>query len=304
MDRTVIMTLAGGTETERLGVVGVGEVGSGVIAALLRQGYEVVAYDIDEVQARARLGELGAHQSLTLGTVEQVAAQGRVLSAVIPTTALDCARAIARVAPDGLQYLDVNSTAPGHKRQMREILAGRPRAVLTDGTIGGGGFSMPQGPLFYLAGEGAKNWAELLGGLGFATEVIGATSGDVGRASELKMVRTAFTKGYEALIEESLLAADAMGLLDEVVQSIGLTLDGMTFAQLARHFTSSHALHVGRRSGEVVMSLQTIRDSLPDLATPVLEGVLRRYELDAGALAQADESGAPSALRLLADRLA
>jgi len=288
----------------RVGIVGAGEVGSGLVSALLRRDFKVKAYDIDQERARARLGTLLSDPRLELAPIEEVAAQGKVISAVIPTTALDCAVAVVSAATDGLCYLDLNSAGPAHKHRMREIVEGVPGSVMTDGTIGGGGFSMAQGPLFYLAGEGAKDWAALLAGLGFRTEVIGSTAEDVGRASELKMVRTAFTKGYEALIEESLLVAEAMGLLEEVVQSIGLTLDGLTFVDLARHFTSSHAQHANRRAGEVAMSLETIREALPAEPTPVLEGVLRRYELDTAALGEPESSAARAALHHLASRLA
>ncbi|MCG8442594.1 MAG: DUF1932 domain-containing protein, partial [Caulobacterales bacterium] len=70
-----------------------------------------------------------------------------------------------------------------------------------------------------ISGPDAGEAESALAALGFAdTRVVGDA---IGRASAIKMIRSVMIKGVEALTAECLLAADAAGVVDEVLGSLG-----------------------------------------------------------------------------------
>ena len=62
--------------------------------------------------------------------------------------------------------------------------------------------------------------------LGFVFEIVGS---GVGAATAIKMVRSLFVKGLEAITVETLLAAGASGCLDYVLKSLGDSYPGLGF---------------------------------------------------------------------------
>src|SRR3546814_18443220 len=70
-------------------------------------------------------------------------------------------------------------------------------------------------------------------------EVVGDT---VGQASTIKMSRSVFMKGIEAILCESLVAADRAGVADRVLASIQATFPGLDWRALAPYHMRSMAL--------------------------------------------------------------
>src|SRR3546814_14190298 len=105
-------------------------------------------------------------------------------------------------------------------------------------TVPGRGHQVPM----LLAGPAAAEAAERLAPLGMRVEVVGDT---VGQASTIKMSRSVFMKGIEAILCESLVAADRAGVADRVLASIQATFPGLDWRDLA----PSHTGRIDRQSG-------------------------------------------------------
>jgi 3-hydroxyisobutyrate dehydrogenase-like beta-hydroxyacid dehydrogenase len=263
-----------------IGLIGVGEVGSGLMRGFLAAGHPVVAFDVRPEPSAALEPDLAGSGMLRFADLETAGGCPMVVSAVVPGSAIDVVAALAAagVAP---ALLDVNSTGPTEKAEMSAIAGAAGFVSFTDGTIGGGGFRLPNGPVLYLAGPGARAWEKLLADAGFSTEVMGSEAEDVGKAATLKMLRSVFTKGYEGLIVESLLAARRAGIVHEVVASIGSSFDGLAFATLAESLACGHVTHAGRRADEIAMAAATAAElGAPESELLIVRAARARFELD------------------------
>lgn len=276
-----------------VGVLGLGEVGEGIAVALAAAGVDLVAYDIRPVAAAQRLADVGLSERVPLVDLQHLATRPMVISAVIPAAAEEALRELAGVAGGvrARHYLDVNSTGPAAKRTMAEVAASAGMQSFTDATIGGGGFRLPPGPVFHLAGPGAARWASLFRAAGFRTDVLGDGAEHIGLAARLKMVRSSFTKGYEALMVESLAVASEAGLLDQIVESIGDTFDHLPFRTQAEFMVPGHVAHCGRRLGEVRMAQDALESLAPGVSLPMLEATERLFAQSIASLG--DRYGVP-----------
>ena len=75
----------------------------------------------------------------------------------------------------------------------------------------------------------------------------------LGAGSGLKLVRSIFFKGAEALLHETGVCAGRYGIRDEVFGAIAETLDSMTFMDFASIMIRTGMIHDKRRSEEAEM---------------------------------------------------
>jgi 3-hydroxyisobutyrate dehydrogenase-like beta-hydroxyacid dehydrogenase len=83
---------------------------------------------------------------------------------------------------------------------------------------------------------------------------------EIGQASTIKMARSVFMKGIEAILCESLVAADRAGVADRVLASIQSTFPGLDWRQVATFHMGRMALHGRRRAIEMESVADTLRD--------------------------------------------
>jgi 3-hydroxyisobutyrate dehydrogenase-like beta-hydroxyacid dehydrogenase len=259
-------------------LIGVGEVGAGLARAFVDHGISVLAYDIRPEAAEKRLTEAGLVEQVRMTDLQTVAAGDLVISAVVPAAAEGLAAELKGLGVSGGALLDINSAGPDQKRSIAELVDGL-FTTFTDGTIGGGGFRLAPGPVFHLAGPGASRWSELLRSVEFRTDILGEEPGDIGKAALFKMLRTVFTKGYEALIVESLSVAWRAGLLDSILQSVSDTFDHLSFHDQARLLVAGHVQHAARRVVEAGMAKKAAEQVLPDTPLYMATAMENRYEL-------------------------
>ena len=82
-----------------------------------------------------------------------------------------------------------------------------------------------------------------------------------GHAALVKLLRSIFLKGRDALILEMMLAARRHGLEDTVVQSIDTAAERVPFPDVAERVLCSLALHAGRRAEELAQAGQILEQS-------------------------------------------
>ncbi|MFN3370802.1 MAG: DUF1932 domain-containing protein [Sphingomonadaceae bacterium] len=182
-------------------------------------GWQARAFDVERAPARrARLREAAQGAGVALADDVAGALSGRpvVLSLVTAQSALEAARqAAAHLAPGAL-FLDMNSVAPDTKARAARAIEGagaRYADVAIMAPVHPAGRGVP------LLVAGPAEAAAALGALGFTRVRHVGTA--VGRAATIKLARSVWVKGLEALTAETLLAADRADVLDEVAASLG-----------------------------------------------------------------------------------
>jgi len=171
-----------------------GDMGSAVGRRLREGGLRVVTSLAGRSEGtRARAVEADIEDAGSLAAA--VARADLVLSILPPGRALELARAVGRDA--GPLYVDCNAVSPTTAQAIGAAVGDR---YVDAGIIGG-----PGAPRLYVSGPHATE----LAGLPLDVRVL---DGEIGHASALKMCYAALTKGLTALLTESMVTAEALGV--------------------------------------------------------------------------------------------
>jgi 3-hydroxyisobutyrate dehydrogenase-like beta-hydroxyacid dehydrogenase len=244
-----------------IGLVGYGEVGRIFAEDLRRAGRPVLAYDRLLGAPGGADAALRAHAQrhgvvLAASHADLAAGADLVVSAVTASQAVAVAQACAPGLRAGSAFLDVNSASPGAKRRAaRWVESGGGRyveaAVMT--SVPPYRIAVPM----LLGGPHAQALQASLALLGFAARV---DSPELGRASATKMCRSVIIKGMEAMFIESLVAARAYGVEDQVLASLAETFPGIDWERQASYFFRRVIEHGRRRSEEMVEAAATVHE--------------------------------------------
>lgn len=265
----------------RLAFVGFGELASALATRVRATGATApVAFTRprsvpDEAEAvRARMRDAGVRPTETIA--EAVASATVVLSCVPASAAADVAVAAAReLRPDAL-YVDLASSAPEDKERAAEVVAaagGRYVDAAVLGTVAASGGSVP----ILAAGDGASAFRDVATRLGLSLTAIEAPAG---AAARIKLLRSVYMKGRDALVAEMVLAARAHGLENEVPRTIAGPGEEVPFPALVERILPSLAVHAGRRADELEAAAALVHAAGVDPAATA--GAVRRLRLLAG----------------------
>jgi 3-hydroxyisobutyrate dehydrogenase-like beta-hydroxyacid dehydrogenase len=198
-----------------IAVVGTGDMGSAVGAALRRAGHRVVT-DLTGRSAASRA--LAARAGLEdLGSLANVlGAADLFFSIVPPAIAVEFARRV-RAALGAANarpvFVDCNAVAPETLRSIAALFADAGVTVVDVGIIGPAPRQGAPPTRFYVSGEGRSRLLDLEVPE-LAVIDLGA---ELGRASAMKMVYAAMNKGTDALYTAVLMAAEQLGVRAELM---------------------------------------------------------------------------------------
>jgi 3-hydroxyisobutyrate dehydrogenase-like beta-hydroxyacid dehydrogenase len=133
--------------TERIGFIGVGRMGSGMVARLLAAGYPVTVYDPDPaaVAAAVAKGATGAASAAAVG------ASAPIILASLPGPAVACATAETLAAVPGVEvFVDLSTSGPGAAQKIAATLA-RAGIAAIDAPVSGGVTGAANGKLAIMA---------------------------------------------------------------------------------------------------------------------------------------------------------
>jgi 3-hydroxyisobutyrate dehydrogenase-like beta-hydroxyacid dehydrogenase len=242
-----------------LAFIGFGELGSSLAEGLGRSGaHRLRAYAPRRSQAsaterlEARLRRAGAQRSDSLR--EALAGVTAVHSVVPARAAREVAERCASTLAAGAFYVDLTAASVSEKVAAAALIA-RSGALYVDaavlGTVAVSGFEVP----IVASGPGAPGWKALVDPEGLVVEVIDAPAG---HATLLKLLRSVYMKGRDALIVEMMLAARRYGLEDRVAASIQGPGEAVSFPALAERVLCALAVHAGRRADELLSSSEVV----------------------------------------------
>lgn len=231
--------------------IGYGELADALGGGLTDAGVHVRAYvrpRSDGGAARARRERMLKAGVEACGTIAAAVSDVDVVIAAVPAAAAsEVVDACVRHLRPGQLYVDPTSSLPNMKRSAAESveLTGAEYVdVAVVGTVVTAGARVPM----LAAGRGAARWEEEALALGLNVTAIDGAAGD---AALVKLLRSVFMKGRDALVLEMLLAARRYGVHEAVLASIGGPAEQVPFPSLADRVMCSLAVYAERRADEL-----------------------------------------------------
>lgn len=277
----------------RIAFIGFGEAARAFRQSLAAQepALQFVAYDIllDKEGADGPCGEAMRAHGVAIARSPQAAAADAdwIISAVTADQCLAAARATGPHLNAGQVFFDINAVSPGRKREAAAAV-GHAGAGYVDMAVMAPVHPKGHATPTLLAGEAAEVVSARLSALGFCFEVVGL---EPGAATAIKMVRSLFVKGLEAITVETLLAASASGCFDRVLASLEKSYPGLDLPRLGRYHFERTLRHGMRRAAEMRESAATLNalglkghlaDAIADVQAAM--GALPETTLGEGAL--------------------
>ncbi len=233
----------------RIGFIGFGEVATAFSREMQQKGAEIFYHDIankDDVT--------GA----TLVSLNDLAQQCEI---VLSTTTTHVAVAVAEAAAPFLTerntYADLNSTSAAVKRRIAQNV-GQSKAGFVEGAILSAVGEAGAKASILVAGESAKAFAQQMNQLGLVN--LKYFSATVGEASEVKMLRSIFSKGVECLLLEMLVAGRRAGVAEYLWNEVVGFMTAHSFESVAQNWIKTHPLACERRYHEMVQVLDTLKE--------------------------------------------
>lgn len=246
----------------KIGFLGYGEAARAFHDGLSRA---VLAYDIlldaDDGAMREAMRLHGATPVAIAGLAEA----DWVFSAVTADQSLLAVEPLLPHLRQGQVLIDINSVSPTRKRETAAVVEAAG-ALYLDMAVMAPVHPKKHATPVLLAGAPAEAMLPQLQALGFSARLIGP---EPGAATAIKMVRSLFVKGLEAITVETLLAAQASGCFDEIYASLSSSFPGLDWDRFARYQFERTTRHGRRRAAEM-------RESGATLDALGLNGVLAR----------------------------
>lgn len=202
---------------ERVGFMTPGDMGQGVAMQVKAKGF-IVCTALDKRSERSK--KMAREAGLTdVGSIARLCAESDLIMSVMnPGAALEFAREAAeaiRAQSRKPLFIDCNAVAPDTMREIEAAITGAGSRCLDGGLIG----PPPRGGAkvnLYVSGPGAADMEQV----GNDKLVVHVLSEKLGDASAVKMCYSAFNKGTQGLILETLMAAQRLGVYEQVEKQL------------------------------------------------------------------------------------
>jgi 3-hydroxyisobutyrate dehydrogenase-like beta-hydroxyacid dehydrogenase len=253
--------LAETRRNDAIALIGFGEVGQILAWDLAGAGVEDIrAWDIAFDRPESAPSRALATHPVRPADSAVDAARGAslVISAVTAEEDLQAAQSVAPGLAPGAFFLDLNSCSPGQKVRSAAVIeaaGGRYVEVAVMNPIAPRRIASSM----LLGGPHAGDFLASADGLGF----LGAQvfSPVIGQAAAAKLCRSVITKGVEALLIESMLAARRHGVEQTVLASLSDLLPLPDWPATARYMIGRSLEHGARRAEEMREAARTVAEA-------------------------------------------
>lgn len=189
-------------------------------------------------------------------SAEAVAGADWIISAVTADQSLEAIRSVLIHVKRGQVLFDINSVSPQRKQDSAGLIE-PTGATYVDMAVMAPVHPKGHRTPVLLAGPLRSEQRQALAGLDFSFDIVGPKPG---AATAIKMVRSLFVKGLEAITVETLLAATASGCLDYILGSLSGSYPGLGFPDFASYQFERTVKHGKRRAAEMRESAATLDD--------------------------------------------
>jgi 3-hydroxyisobutyrate dehydrogenase-like beta-hydroxyacid dehydrogenase len=265
--------------TMNIAIVGLGEVGRAYATALEHAGHSLFLCDAKpspQAEELARSWDVPVHRSMGgwMGACDWI------LSCVTGTVALSVVAQCLPYAAASATLCDLTTATPDTKRAASTAAHQQGLQYLDVAIMGAVALGLHKTPLL-VAGDGAMAFQALVVHAGGKVSVIdGGVAGD---AIALKILRSIFTKGLEALSVELLMTAERQGVREKLYAQLQ-DIDDTPLRTFIDMLVRTHVVHAKRRAHEVSDAAAEMASQ--HLHSRVLPGVASRFEKTIAALDQ------------------
>lgn len=254
----------------RIAIIGLGEVGRCYAKPLHEAGYELL---LCEAKPSPAALDLSSQWGLPIqdkpGT--WLADADWVLSCVTGAYALAVAQQVFPFMRKDAGLADFTTASPETKRAAARLAAEHSVRYVDTAIMGAISLNWVRTPLL-AAGLGAQDLKTFIEQAGGRVQVI--EGGAAGDAISLKILRSVFTKGMEALCVELLTSAEKQGVREKLYEQLQ-DIDQTPLRNFIDMLVRTHVIHAKRRAHEVHdASNELTAQGLPSL---VLPGVEQRF---------------------------
>jgi 3-hydroxyisobutyrate dehydrogenase-like beta-hydroxyacid dehydrogenase len=244
----------------RIAFIGFGEAGRAFCDSLAaaEPKLDFTAYDIllDSEGAGGPCGGVMRERGVMIaGSAKQAVSDAEwIFGAVTADQSLAAAKAVIPGLKPSQVFFDINSVSPDRKRETAALVSAAGSLYVDMAVMAPVHPDGHRTPVL-LAGAFDAALTQHLEELGFRYEIAGPDPGD---ATAVKMVRSLFVKGLEAITVETLLAAAASGCLEFVLASLARSYPGLDLGNLASYQLERTLKHGKRRAEEMRESAATL----------------------------------------------
>ena len=243
------MTMKQTVKAKRVGFIGFGEVGKTFASTMVDQGAEVSYYDVIRNEALPNV----AYRPLD----ELIERCEILLSTVATHVAVSVASTAAPFLSARNTYADMNSTSASVKRRIAAIINASSANFVEGAILSAVGEAGSRASIL-VAGERAEVFAEWMNRYGLIN--VKYFSPVVGEASQVKMLRSIFSKGVECLLLEMLVAGKRAGVAEYLWEDIVGFMTKHPFQGVAENWIKTHPGASERRYHEMEQVLETIKE--------------------------------------------
>ena len=243
------------TKEKRLGIFGFGEAGQLIVEGLITDGYpkdKIKAYDINYqgLLKKANELEINLYNDLDAFLKDLDFLIVLVPCSLVLKVALEI---LEKISPNCI-YLDLSTSFPQDQKEI-EKLSRQYHITYCDGSILGSLPKFKHRVPILISGKGTEQIKEYLIQWNMNITIVGE---EAGRASAIKLCRSIYTKGTQALLVELVKATEYFGITDIVFDSIEKTwyLDG--FINEADRQINSTRTHFQRRKDEIDYTIKML----------------------------------------------
>lgn len=250
----------------KIAIVGAGEVGLTYARPWAAAGHDIVLCDLKpSATTQAFAAERGLDIATSVGAI--AADCDVVVSCVFGTVSLVVAEQALAHMRKGALYIDMTTADPAQIRIAAEQAA-QSGIVYVDVAILGAIALTHEKTNLLGAGPGIEPAQSLYAAIGAPLKAV--EGGAAGDAAALKILRSVFTKGLEALTIECFMAAEKQGVTDKLHDALS-DIDQASLRDFLGALIRTHVLHAPRRLKEVEEAERQLRAA--DMPVAVLPGV-------------------------------
>jgi 3-hydroxyisobutyrate dehydrogenase-like beta-hydroxyacid dehydrogenase len=245
----------------KIGIIGYGEAGTAFAKPLSeKDSLSVSVFDIrfNDAKSSQLLKNMAIEQNISVADdiKSLVTDNDLILSVVTGDASMTVVEASLPYITEGKIYVDMNSVSAKTKINMGELIEKRGGAFIEGailGAIASYGFKTPM----LVCGKKAQEFATLFKQIGFDIKFL---SKDIGKASNIKMLRSVFAKGVESLLIEMMVGAKRGDVLEPVMADIVAFMDKRSFQDIANAWITTTVFHAKRRAEEMEHVIETLNE--------------------------------------------
>lgn len=267
---------AGSSSNKNIGIIGFGEVGQVFASGMLENNPDVNVYVYDillekkEKEMEEKIISIGAEP---IYRIDQLAQKCEIVFSLVSSSAsIHVAQEFSKGLDNQKIFIDFTTSTP-HDKEISGNAVHDKKGFYVDAAIMGTVATEKSKVPLLLSGSHAAETEKQLTTLGFNCQIVNLPNG---ASASIKLLRSIFMKGLEALVLETMITARNYGVDKEVQKSISETMDNNDFTTFSNALITTHMVHKNRRMKEVSDCIKIIKDA--NLEPSVTEGVLTFFK--------------------------